>query len=47
MKMRAARIHKWQEPLEIDEVPMPDVGPNEVFVKDAATGTCQGEHQVP
>lgn len=46
MKMRAARIHQWQKPLEIDEVPVPDVGPDQVLLKVAATGMCRSDYQL-
>lgn len=44
--MRAARIHRFNQPLEIDEVPVPDPGPNEVLLKVAATGMCRSDYQL-
>lgn len=46
MKMRAARMHGYNRPLEIDEVPVPDVGRNQVLIKVAATGMCRSDYQL-
>lgn len=46
MQMRAARIHKFNQPLQIDEVPVPDVGPNQVLLKVAAAGMCRSDYQL-
>lgn len=46
MKMQAARIHRFNEPLHLDEVPVPDVGPNQVLLKVAATGMCRSDYQL-
>jgi len=46
MKMRAARMHGYDQPLEIDEVPVPDVGRNQVLLKVAATGMCRSDYQL-
>lgn len=39
-KMRAAVVHKFGEPLTIEELPVPEPGPGEIVVKLAATGVC-------
>jgi alcohol dehydrogenase, propanol-preferring len=39
-KMRAAIVQKFGQPLTIDEVPVPEVGPGRVLVKLAACGVC-------
>ena len=44
--MRAARIHDFNKPLEIDEVPVPDPGPKQVLLKVAATGMCRSDYQL-
>lgn len=44
--MRAARIHGFNQPLEIDEVPVPEPGPNQVLLKVAATGMCRSDYQL-
>jgi propanol-preferring alcohol dehydrogenase len=46
MLMRAARIHRFNQPLEIDEVPVPDVGPNQVLIKVTAAGMCRSDYQL-
>lgn len=46
MKMRAARIHEWQQPLELDEVPVPDPAPNQVLIKVIACGMCRSDYQL-
>jgi propanol-preferring alcohol dehydrogenase len=44
--MRAARIHNFNQPLQIDEVPVPDAGPNQVLLKVAAAGMCRSDYQL-
>ena len=39
-KMRAAVVHKFREPLTIEEVPVPEPGPGQVLVRVAASGVC-------
>jgi propanol-preferring alcohol dehydrogenase len=46
MQMRAARMHGYNEPLRIEEVPVPDIGPDDVLVKVAATGICRSDCQL-
>jgi alcohol dehydrogenase, propanol-preferring len=46
MKMRAARMHGYNQPLEIEEVPVPDVGRSQVLLKVAATGMCRSDYQL-
>jgi alcohol dehydrogenase, propanol-preferring len=38
--MKAAVVHGFRKPLEIEEVPVPTPGPGEVLVKVIATGVC-------
>jgi len=38
--MKAARFYKVNEPLKIEEIPIPSPGPDEVLVKMKATGIC-------
>ena len=40
MKMRAAIVHEFGQPLAIDDVEMPEPGEGEVLVKIAASGVC-------
>ena len=46
MQMRAARIHSFNQPLQIDEVRVPDAGPNQVLLKVAAAGMCRSDYQL-
>jgi threonine dehydrogenase-like Zn-dependent dehydrogenase len=36
--MRAARLHQAGQPMRIDEIPLPDIGPRDVLVKVKACG---------
>jgi propanol-preferring alcohol dehydrogenase len=38
--MKAAVVHAFGQPLEIEEVPVPDVAPGQVLVKVVASGVC-------
>ncbi|ORA35985.1 alcohol dehydrogenase [Mycobacterium aquaticum] len=44
--MRAARMHGYNQPLEIEDVPVPDVGRSQVLLKVAATGMCRSDYQL-
>ena len=46
MKMRAARMHGYKEPLRLEEIAVPDFGPDEVLVKVAAAGMCRSDFQL-
>ncbi|MEU8360162.1 alcohol dehydrogenase catalytic domain-containing protein [Nonomuraea sp. NPDC048882] len=46
MSMYAARMHGLKQPLQIDEVPIPEPGPEEVLVKVRATGMCRSDYQL-
>jgi propanol-preferring alcohol dehydrogenase len=46
MQMRAARMHGYNEPLRLEEIPIPDIGPDDVLVKVAATGMCRSDCQL-
>ena len=39
-------MHDYNQPLRIEEVPVPDIGPNDVLVKVAATGMCRSDCQL-
>jgi propanol-preferring alcohol dehydrogenase len=43
--MRAARMHGYHEPLRLEEIPVPDVGPDELLIKVAAAGMCRSDFQ--
>jgi propanol-preferring alcohol dehydrogenase len=38
--MKAAVVRQFKQPLSIDEVPVPEVGPGQILVKIAASGVC-------
>ena len=40
MTMKAAVLREFNQPLRIEDVPVPDVGPGQILVKIAATGVC-------
>ncbi|OBJ54599.1 NAD(P)-dependent alcohol dehydrogenase [Mycobacterium sp. 1423905.2] len=44
--MRAARMHGYNQPLQIDEVSIPEPGRNQVLIKVAATGMCRSDYQL-
>ena len=44
--MRAARMHGYNEPLRLEEIAVPDFGPDEVLVKVAAAGMCRSDYQL-
>ncbi|GAA2216031.1 NAD(P)-dependent alcohol dehydrogenase [Nonomuraea monospora] len=46
MKMRAARMYGYKQPLRLDEVPIPEPGPTEVLIKIRATGMCRSDFQL-
>lgn len=41
--MKAARLHALKEPLRIEDIPVPSIGPGEVLVKTMACGVCHTE----
>lgn len=46
MRMRAARMHAYKQPLVIEEVPVPDIQPSEVLVRVEAAGMCRTDVQM-
>lgn len=46
MKMRAARMYAYKEPLRLEEVPVPAIGPEEVLVKVGGAGMCRTDFQL-
>ncbi|HET6736368.1 NAD(P)-dependent alcohol dehydrogenase [Mycobacterium sp.] len=46
MQMRAARMHGYNEPLRLEEIPVPDIEPDDVLVKVEATGMCRSDCQL-
>jgi propanol-preferring alcohol dehydrogenase len=41
--MRAARLHDYGKPFQIDEVPTPEPGPGEVLVRVGGAGVCHSD----
>ena len=41
--MKAAVVTSFTEPLEIKEVPIPHVGPNDILVRNIACGVCHSD----
>ncbi|WP_249416966.1 NAD(P)-dependent alcohol dehydrogenase [Streptomyces sp. TS71-3] len=46
MQMQAAVMHGYQQPLRIEEVPVPEIGASEILVKVAAAGMCRSDYQL-
>ncbi|MEN4475499.1 NAD(P)-dependent alcohol dehydrogenase [Mycolicibacterium cosmeticum] len=46
MKMRAARMYGYKQPLRLEEVPVPEIGPEEVLVKVGGAGMCRTDFQL-
>lgn len=44
--MRAARMYDYHRPLVLEEVPVPEIGPNEVLLKVGAAGMCRTDVQL-
>jgi propanol-preferring alcohol dehydrogenase len=44
--MIAARMHAYKQPLVLEDVPVPDIQPDEVLVKVTAAGMCRTDVQL-
>lgn len=44
--MRSARMHAYHRPLVLDDVPTPDIAPDEVLLKVGAAGMCRTDVQL-
>jgi alcohol dehydrogenase, propanol-preferring len=44
--MRAARMHGYNQPLVLEDVPMPEIKPDEVLVRVTAAGMCRTDVQL-
>jgi alcohol dehydrogenase, propanol-preferring len=44
--MRAARMHGYNQPLVLEDVPIPDIKPDEVLLKVTAAGMCRTDVQL-
>jgi propanol-preferring alcohol dehydrogenase len=46
MKMRAARMHGYHQPLRLEEIPVANLGPEEVMVRVGGAGMCRTDFQL-
>ncbi|MGU3497368.1 NAD(P)-dependent alcohol dehydrogenase [Mycobacterium sp. C31M] len=46
MKMRAARMYGYHQPLRLEEVDVPQIGPEEILVKVGGAGMCRTDYQL-
>lgn len=46
MKMRAARMYGYHQPLRLEEVDVPHIGPEEILVKVGGAGMCRTDYQL-
>jgi propanol-preferring alcohol dehydrogenase len=46
MKMRAARMYGYKQPLRLEEIPVLTPGPEEVLVKVGGAGMCRTDFQL-
>jgi len=44
--MKAARLHEYGKPLVLEDVPVPDIQPDDVLVQVKATGMCRSDVQL-
>ncbi|OBG25289.1 NAD(P)-dependent alcohol dehydrogenase [Mycobacterium sp. 852002-51057_SCH5723018] len=44
--MRAARMYGYKEPWRLEEIPVPEIGSEEVLVKVTAAGMCRSDFQL-
>lgn len=44
--MRSARMHAYHQPLVLEDVPVPDIGPEEVLLRVTAAGMCRTDVQL-
>jgi propanol-preferring alcohol dehydrogenase len=44
--MKAARIHEYGKPLVLEDVPVPDIKPDEILVQVKACGMCRSDAQL-
>lgn len=41
--MKAAVVTSFTEPLQIKELPIPQIGPNDILVKNICSGVCHSD----
>src|SRR5215468_228020 len=45
-KMKAARLHEYGKPLVLEDIPIPDIQPDEILVQVKACGMCRSDVQL-
>jgi alcohol dehydrogenase, propanol-preferring len=44
--MKAARIHEYYKPIVLEDIPVPDIAPDEILVQVKACGMCRSDVQL-
>ena len=44
--MKAARLHEYGKPLVLEDIPIPDIQPDEILVQVKACGMCRSDVQL-
>jgi propanol-preferring alcohol dehydrogenase len=44
--MKAARMHEYGKPVVLEDVPIPDIKPDELLVQVKACGMCRSDAQL-
>src|SRR6516162_3861751 len=44
--MKAARLHEYGKPLVLEDIPVPDIQPDEILVNVKACGMCRSDVQL-
>src|SRR5262245_2825876 len=44
--MKAARIYEYKKPVVLEDIPIPDMGPDEILVQVKACGMCRSDAQL-
>src|SRR5262249_1175686 len=44
--MKAARLHEYGKPLVLEDIPVPDIQPDEILVNVKAGGMCRSDVQL-
>ena len=44
--MKAARLHEYGKPLVLEDIPVPDIQPDEILVQVKACGMCRSDVQL-
>jgi len=44
--MKAARLHQYREPIKVEQVPVPEIGPDDVLLRVKACGICHTDVRI-